>query len=98
MADAKDRPVPNARTNYPTRVCCWKSVYSAIGVPTVIVGGHHSPGPLQEIVGAVAHAISGAKHVVLRGQCHVSAPEQLARLIEAHADSVPQLARSEVKT
>jgi pimeloyl-ACP methyl ester carboxylesterase len=65
--------------------------YSGISVPTVIVGGDRSPRPLQQIVGAVANTIPGAKHVVLHGRghdAHVRAPEQLARVIEAHADSV----------
>jgi len=51
----------------------------------------------RRIVAAVAYATPGAKHVVLHGQghdAHVRAPEQLARVIEAHADSVLQLGRN----
>jgi pimeloyl-ACP methyl ester carboxylesterase len=72
------------------------NAYSAIRVPIVLVGGDRSPRPLQQIVAAVAHAIPGAKHVVLHSQghdAHVRAPEQLARVIEAHADSVMRLGR-----
>jgi pimeloyl-ACP methyl ester carboxylesterase len=73
------------------------NAYSAIRVPIVLVGGDRSPRPLQQIVAAVAHAIPGAKHVVLHGQghdAHVRAPERLAAVIEAHADSVLRLARN----
>ena len=48
-------------------------------------------------VDAQAHAIPGARHVVLHGQghdAHVKAPEQLARVIETHADLVLRLARN----
>ena len=68
--------------------------YSGISVPTVIVGGDRSPWPLQQIVRAVAHAIPGAQQVVVHGQghdAHVRAPEQLARIINAYADSVLRL-------
>ena len=46
---------------------------------------------------AVANAIPPAKHVVLDGQghaAHVSAPDELARVIEAHADTMVRLARA----
>ena len=68
--------------------------YSGISVPTVIVGRDRSPWPLQQIVRAVAHAIPSASHVVLHGQghdSHIRAPEQLARIINAYADSVLRL-------
>jgi Alpha/beta hydrolase family len=53
------------------------NAYSAIHV---LVGEDRSPRPLQQIVAAVAHAIPGAKHVVLHGQghdAHVRTPERL---------------------
>jgi pimeloyl-ACP methyl ester carboxylesterase len=65
--------------------------YSRIGVPTVLLGGDRSPKPLQETVVAVARAIPSAGHVVLHGRghdAHVRAPEHLARVIEAQADTM----------
>jgi pimeloyl-ACP methyl ester carboxylesterase len=63
--------------------------YSRISLPTELLGGDRSPKPLQETVAAVANTIPSATHVVLHGQghdAHRRAPEQLARVIEAHAD------------
>jgi pimeloyl-ACP methyl ester carboxylesterase len=65
--------------------------YSGIAVPTVVLGGDRSPAPLKETVAVVSQAISSAQRVVLHGQGHtghVRAPDQLARIIEAHAVAV----------
>jgi hypothetical protein len=46
---------------------------------------------VKEMLAAVLRALPSAEHVVLHGQghtAHVRAPDQVARVIEAHADTV----------
>jgi pimeloyl-ACP methyl ester carboxylesterase len=65
--------------------------YSGIHVPVVMLGGDRSPAHVKEMLAAVLRALPSAEHVVLHGQghtAHVRAPDQVARVIEAHADTV----------
>ena len=58
-----------------------------------MLGGDRAPIHIKEMLAAVSQAVPSAEHVVLRGQghaAHVTAPEQVARAIEAFTDNVPR--------
>lgn len=64
--------------------------YAEIEVPTVLLLGDRSPAHLGERVDALAHTLPHAEKVVLCRQGHVAqrtAPGQLARIIETHANN-----------
>jgi pimeloyl-ACP methyl ester carboxylesterase len=64
--------------------------YAAIDLPVVLLAGSRSPAHLGERTAALAGALPKAEVVTLNGlghDAHTSAPEAVASVIEAHADT-----------
>jgi pimeloyl-ACP methyl ester carboxylesterase len=65
--------------------------YARIEVPTVLLGGDHSPAHLGERLDALARTLPHAERVVLHGQGHDAnqhTPGQVARVVETLAGQV----------
>jgi pimeloyl-ACP methyl ester carboxylesterase len=68
-----------------------RSAYARITVPTVLLGGDRSPARISARLGALDRRMPGAQRVVLHNRDHGAdrkAPEEVARVIAAHADAV----------
>lgn len=66
-------------------------VYARITVPTLLLGGDRSPAHLADRLDAIAHVMTHAERVVMRGRDHgadLKAPKQVARVIATFADKV----------
>jgi pimeloyl-ACP methyl ester carboxylesterase len=61
---------------------------SAIGTPTLVVGGGRSPASLKDAARSVAHAIPGSRFVEIPKQSHNIKPSALAPVVREFAESV----------
>jgi pimeloyl-ACP methyl ester carboxylesterase len=67
------------------------SAYAEIAVPTVLLGGEHSPAHLGERLDALERALPDTERVLMRGQGHAAtrtAPDRVAEVVTALADRV----------
>lgn len=65
--------------------------YARIAVPTILLGGDHSPAHLGERLDALERVLPQAERVLMRGQGHtanVTAPGRMAEIITGLADRV----------